>query len=391
MVKLPEGVTLPEGVEIKEGLEGVFTSVSRICKVDGQNGILIYSGYNINDLAKDADYEETMYLLFHDKLPNRKEYDDFVAKLRALREVPQPVLNYLKTLNKKISPMHALRTAVSMLSDFDDNSDDLSYDNCYRISLSLNAKMATLVAAIGRIRQGLEPIAPTQHLNEAANFLYMLRGVEPGPKETEAIDMCLILHAEHGLNASTFTAKACASSQADFYSATTAAIGSLKGPLHGGANTEVMEMLLEIGSVENVEPFIMDRLQNKGKIFGFGHRVYKTIDPRAEHLKNLSKALAEEVGNLKWYEMSMKIQEIMRREMDLKGKPIYPNVDFFSASAYYTMGIELEMYTPIFALSRMSGWCAHLLEQLSDNRLIRPRLYYIGKMNLPYIPLDQRG
>lgn len=390
MVKLPEGVTLPEGVEIKEGLEGVFTSVSRICKVDGQNGILIYSGYNINDLAKDADYEETMYLLFHDKLPNRKEYDEFVSQLRALREVPQPVLDYLKTLNKKISPMHALRTAVSMLADFDDKSDDLSYDNCYRITLSLNAKMATLVAAIARIRQGLEPIGPTKHLNEAANFLYMLRGTEPGPRETEAIDMCLILHAEHGLNASTFTAKACASSQADFYSATTAAIGSLKGPLHGGANTEVMEMLLEIGSIENVEPFIMKRLQNKEKIFGFGHRVYKTIDPRAEHLKNLSKALAEEVGNLKWYEMSLKIQEIMRREMDLKGKPIYPNVDFFSASAYYTMGIELEMYTPIFALSRMSGWCAHLLEQLNDNRLIRPRLYYVGKMNLPYVPLDQR-
>ncbi|MCS7027881.1 MAG: citrate synthase [Bacteroidia bacterium] len=390
MVKLPEGVTLPEGVEIKEGLEGVFTSVSRICKVDGQNGILIYSGYNINDLAKYADYEETMYLLFHDKLPNRREYDEFVSRLRSMRQVPQPVLDYLKTLNKKISPMHALRTAVSMLADFDDKADDLSYENCYRIALSLNAKISTLVAAIARIRKGLEPIPPTEHLNEAANFLYMLRGVEPGPAETEAIDMCLILHAEHGLNASTFTAKVCASSESDFYSATTAAIGSLKGPLHGGANTEVMEMLLEIGSVENVEPYIMKRLQNKQKIFGFGHRVYKTIDPRAEHLKNLSKALSEEAGNMKWYEISLKIQEVMRREMDMKGKPIYPNVDFFSASAYYTMGIELEMYTPIFAMSRMSGWCAHLLEQLNDNKLIRPRLYYIGKMNLPYIPIDQR-
>ena len=284
----------------------------------------------------------------------------------------------MKQFPREADPIDVLRTAVSALEFYDSNARDISRETSLKTAIRLTAQFPTIVAAADRIRRGLDPVSPDSRLNIAANFLYMLKGEQPSERDARIFDVCLILHADHELNASTFTARVVAGTLADMYAAVTAAIGALSGPLHGGANTDVMKTLLEIGSVENVEPYVKKALAEKRKIMGFGHAVYKTEDPRATHLRQFSKEMGESAGDSKWYEMSRKVEEVMMSE-----KGLYPNVDFFSASTYYMMGIPLDLYTPIFAVSRISGWTGHILEQYADNKLIRPRAEYIGARDLP--------
>lgn len=376
---------------IYRGLEGVYVDTTEICNIDGQKGELIYRGYDIRELADKVSFEEVIYLLWHDDLPDQQALDEFKDELSARFTVNNKVFEVLKQLPKDIHTMHAIRTAVSMLAAFDEQADDVSLDNVRRIGRRLTAKFPTITAALQRIRNGQEPIAPDPDLSIAGNFLYMLSGEKPTEAATRVMDVALVLHAEHGSNASTFTARTTASSLTDVYSAITAAVGSLKGPLHGGANAAVMRSLEKIGSVENVEQFVLDTLQDpKGRVMGFGHRVYRVLDPRAVILKHVSEQLAEESGDSKWFEMSLEMERVMDREMDKKGKQVKPNVDFFSASVYRMLGFPVDMYTPIFAVSRVSGWVAHLLEQYADNRLMRPRLVYEGPTGRTFKPIDER-
>jgi 2-methylcitrate synthase len=367
------------------GLRGVFAATSSISDVNGEKGELIYQGYNIHDLAAHATFEEVVFLLWNKRLPNRAELSELEQSLRASYGLPAELIALMKQFPHEADPIDVLRTAVSALEFYDANSRDISRDTSIKTAVRLTAQFPTMVAAADRIRRGLEPVAPDSSLNIAANFLYMLRGEKPSERETKIFDVCLTLHADHELNASTFTARVVAGTLADMYAAITAAIGALSGPLHGGANTAVMKTLLEIGSPENVEPYVKKALAEKRKMMGFGHAVYKTEDPRATHLRKFSKEMGEAAGDTKWYEMSRKVEEVMHRE-----KGLYPNVDFFSASTYYVMGIPLDLYTPIFAVSRISGWTGHVLEQYADNKLIRPRAEYIGARDLPWIPIDER-
>jgi len=367
------------------GLRGVAAATSSISDVNGEKGELIYQGYNIHDLANNARFEEVVFLLWNKRLPNAAELSQLEQALRAAYEIPAELIALMKQFPRESDPIDVLRTAVSALEFYDSNSRDISRETSLKTAIRLTAQFPTLVAAAERIRNGAEPIAPDASLNIAANFLYMLKGEKPSERDARIFDVCLILHADHELNASTFTARVVAGTLADMYAAITAAIGALSGPLHGGANTAVMKTLLEIGSVENVEPFIRQALSAKKKMMGFGHAVYKTEDPRATHLRKFSKEIAESAGDSKWYEMSRKVEEVMMSE-----KGLYPNVDFYSASTYYMMGIPLDLYTPIFAVSRISGWTGHVLEQYSDNKLIRPRAEYIGARDLPWIPMEER-
>ncbi|WP_416827687.1 citrate synthase [Ectobacillus polymachus] len=367
-----------------KGLEGVVATTSSISSIIDDT--LTYVGYGIDDLAENASFEEVVYLLWHRKLPNRAELEELTAQLREFAEVPAEILAYLKSTNlDHAHPMTVLRTAVSMLALYDENAEAMDEKSNYLKAVKLQAKIATLVAAYARIRKGLEPVAPNADLSFAANFLYMLNDRLPKDIEIEAFNKALVLHADHELNASTFTARVCVATLSDVYSGITAAIGALKGPLHGGANEQVMKMLAEIGSVENVEPYITNKLNNKVKIMGFGHRVYRKGDPRAKHLKEMSKQLGQLTGDTKWYDMSVKIQDIVTSS---KGLP--PNVDFYSASVYHCLGIEHDLFTPIFAVSRTSGWLAHILEQYANNRLIRPRAEYTGPTNQKYVPVEDR-
>ena len=367
------------------GLRGVLAASSSISDVNGEKGELIYQGYNIHDLAKHSTFEEVIFLLWNKRLPNAAELSELEQSLRKAYGLPAEIIALMKQFPRDADPIDVLRTAVSALEFYDPAARDLSREASVKTAIRLTAQFPTIVAASDRIRRGLEPVPPASSLNIAANFLYMLRGEAPAEREARIFDVCLILHADHELNASTFTARVVAGTLADMYAAVTAAIGALSGPLHGGANTNVMKTLLEIGAVENVEAFIKKALANKRKIMGFGHAVYKTEDPRATHLRQFSKEMGESAGDSKWYEMSRKVEEVMMSE-----KGLYPNVDFFSASTYYMMGIPLDLYTPIFAVSRISGWTGHILEQYADNKLIRPRAEYIGPRNLPYIPIAQR-
>ncbi len=367
------------------GLRGVAAATSSISDVNGEKGELIYQGYNIHDLANNATFEEVVFLLWNKRLPNADELSQLEQSLRAAYEIPAELIALMKQFPREADPIDVLRTAVSALEFYDSNSRDISRETSLKTAIRLTAQFPTLVAAAERIRNGAEPIAPDASLNIAANFLYMLKGEKPSEREARIFDVCLILHADHELNASTFTARVVAGTLADMYAAITAAIGALSGPLHGGANTAVMKTLLEIGTVENVEPFIRQALSAKRKMMGFGHAVYKTEDPRATHLRRFSKEIAESAGDSKWYEMSRKVEEVMMSE-----KGLYPNVDFYSASTYYMMGIPLDLYTPIFAVSRISGWTGHVLEQYADNKLIRPRAEYIGARDLPWIPMNER-
>jgi len=367
------------------GLRGVAAATSSISDVNGEKGELIYQGYNIHDLAEHATFEEVVFLLWNKRLPNRAELAELEQSLRAAYGIPAELTKLMKQFPREADPIDVLRTAISALEFYDSNSRDISRENSIKTAIRLTAQFPTIVAAAERIRRGLEPIEPEPSLSVASSFLYLLRGEKPSERDARVFDVCLTLHADHELNASTFTARVAAGTLADMYAAVTAAIGALSGPLHGGANTAVMKTLLEIGSVENVEPYVKQALAEKRKMMGFGHAVYKTEDPRATHLRKFSKEIGEAAGDTKWYEMSRKVEEVMMRE-----KGLYPNVDFFSASTYYSMGIPLDLYTPIFAVSRISGWTGHILEQYADNKLIRPRADYIGSRDLPFVPIDQR-
>lgn len=369
----------------KAGLEDVVAGTSEICFIDGKEGRLVYCGYEVRDLAQHSTFEEVAYLLWHKRLPTRTELDELNEQLRVSRSLPAGVVEILRSLPKEIHPMAALRTGVSVLGNFSPEAEDNSRAANVKKAVQLTAQLPTLVAAWQRLRSGQEPIAPRTDLNLAANFLYMLSGAEPDPYYARVFDVALILHADHELNASTFSGRVTCATLTDIYSAVTSAIGTLKGPLHGGANEQVMRMLQEIGSKENVLPWLKEKLANKAKIMGFGHRVYRTKDPRAYVLEKMSEELGRRSGQTQWFEMSRIIEQVMLEE-----KGLYPNVDFYSASTYYTMGIPVDLYTPIFAMSRISGWTAHILEQYENNRLIRPRAEYTGPERLEYVPIDQR-
>jgi len=375
---------------IQRGLDGVIIDTSAICSIDGLKGELIYRGYDIRELADKASFEEVIYLLWNGELPTRAELDGFHEALKPFFAVPPETLELLKLFGDS-SPMHALRTAVSSLAASDPESDGVELDNVRRIGLKLTAQTVTLTAALQRLREGKDPVEPHPELGLAANFLYMTTGEEPTAAAVRVMDVALVLHAEHGSNASTFVARATASTLTDVYSAITAAIGSLKGPLHGGANTAVMKMLEEIGSVEAVEGYITGKLaEPKARIPGFGHRVYRVLDPRAAILEGVSQKLAEESGDAKWFEMSQEMERVMDREMEGRGKQVKPNVDFFSASVYRMLGFPGDMYTPIFTVARVPGWAAHLLEQYADNRLMRPKLSYEGPRGKTFVPIEAR-
>lgn len=368
------------------GLEGIVALDSELSFIDGQVGELIYYGYDIRDLAENTSFEEVAYLLWNGRLPNRSELSRLQQQLQAERELPPMVLDLLRMTPEDATPMAALRTAVSALALFDGEADDMSPEANYRKAIRLTARIPGIIAAFDRLRKGKEYVPPLRDGSTAFNFLYMLNGEEPGQHAERTFDVCLVLHAEHGLNASTFTGRVIGATLSDMYSAVAGAVGALKGPLHGGANIKVMETLLELDrSGKDPAQFIHEKLAAKERIMGFGHRVYKTIDPRAVILREMVEDLSEERGSRKWYDYSVTMMETLANE-----KKLYPNVDFFSASVYYMLGIDTDLYTPIFALSRITGWTAHLLEQWKANRLIRPRAEYVGPRGLKVTPLAAR-
>jgi len=371
--------------EVKLGLQGVVIAESQICSVDGVGGKLMYYGFDIHDLAANSTFEEVVFLLWNGRLPKREELEALQKDLVDHRTVAPEVMDLLKEFPRDQHPMEALRTLVSALSLYDPDAEDMSVEANRRKATRLTAQIGTLVAALGRVREGKEPVAPDPTLNHAANFLYMLRDRAPDPEEARSVDVALILHADHSFNASTFAARVTASTLSDMHSAITSAIATLKGPLHGGANEQVMRMLLEIGSVDKAEPYALRLLEQKRIVMGFGHRVYHTEDPRATVLRKMSENLGKRAGKTAWFEMSRKIEQLMIRE-----KNINANVDFYSASAYYVLGIPVDLYTPVFAMSRMSGWTAHVMEQYANNKLIRPLAEYTGPKNLTYVPVDKR-
>src|SRR5690625_1403505 len=368
----------------KQGLEGVVATQSSISSIiDDQ---LTYVGYSIDDLAEHASFEEVIYLLWNLKLPTKDELKQLKTDLANNMDIPDAIIDHLRSYDlSTVHPMAALRTAISLVGLYDDEADVMEDEVNQRKAIRLQAKISTIVAAFSRIRQGKDPVKPNKNLSYAANFLYMLNGKEPDDIEVEAMNKALVLHADHELNASTFAARVCVATLSDLYSGVTAAIGTLKGPLHGGANEQVMKMLMEIGEEENAIPYIKKKLANKELIMGMGHRVYRQGDPRAKHLQKMSKELTKLTEQPKWYNMSVKIEEYIKEE---KGLPA--NVDFYSASVYHSMGIEHDLFTPIFAISRVSGWLAHMMEQYANNRLIRPRADYTGPSKQEYIMLEDR-
>lgn len=369
----------------KKGLEDVIAGTTAICFIDGLEGKLIYRGYDIHDLVQGS-FEEVSYLLLAGKLPSRAELDQFVTQIQNDSTLSKSALDQVNALPKGANLMEALRNIIGSISLEDSEANDNSAEANHRKAIRLIARTSLLVPALHRARSGQPYVEPRKGQSIAWNFLYMMFGKEPQEHHVKMIDTALILHADHEFNASTFTARVIAATLSDMYSAVVGAIGALKGPLHGGANEQVMRMLLEIGSADAAESWIREALASKKKIMGFGHRVYKTEDPRATHLRRMSEQLGRETGDSKYYEMSRTIEKVV---LDEKG--LYPNVDFYSASTYYMMGIPLELYTPIFAMSRMAGWTAHVIEQHMDNRLIRPAGDYIGETNLDYTPIEQRG
>ena len=370
----------------KAGLEGVVAAQSSISDVNGEEGKLIYAGYDINDLAKHASFEEVIYLLWNGKLPTTSELDQLKSQLNNETRLPAEIIDLISAIPKTANPMEMLRTVVSALGHYDPDGADMSLEANARKAVRLTARFPTIVTTFQRVRNGQKPVQPHEGLSLAGNFLYTLNGQEPDEVATRTMDVAFVLHADHELNASTFAARVTAATLSDMYSAIVSAIGTLKGPLHGGANEGVIKNLLEIGSVEAVEPWVKNAFANKKKIMGFGHRVYRTVDPRAIHLAEMSRQLGERTGETKWYEMSRKMEEVVMRE-----KRLNANVDFYSASTYYALGVPTDLFTPIFACSRISGWTAHVLEQYRNNRLIRPRAEYVGPRGLKYIPIEQRG
>lgn len=368
------------------GLEDVVSNSSKICFLDGKEGRLVYQGYDIHDLVNGhATFEEVIYLLWHGELPNVSQLEEFTTSIAQQRALSPQVLAFLKSVPIDANPMEVLRTAVSYAGLYDpDNGSELKEANI-RKTTRLVAQMPTMVTSYERIRAGLEPVMPDSQLSMAASFFYLLHGQRPSEFVEQGFNTALILHADHELNASTFAARVTAGTLSDLYSAITSAVGTLKGPLHGGANEQVMKMLLEIREVSGVDAYIDASLAAKKKVFGFGHRVYRTEDPRATHLRQLSRQAGELAGEPQWYEMSRKIEGLVK---DKKG--LNANVDFYSASFYYALGLPTHLFTPIFACSRVSGWTAHVLEQYQDNRLIRPRAEYTGATHREFVPLAER-
>jgi citrate synthase len=372
-----------------KGLEGVVAAETELSFIDGEKGVLEYVGIDIDSLARHSTFEETVFLLWNKRLPKKAELDAFNKDLREHYALPAEIMDLLRHMPKNAQPMHMLRTMVSAMGMVDKDPNTIDLNAYRRKATALLAQTPTIIAAFDRLRNGHEPVAPDNSLSFAANFLYMLSGEKPTATMERAFDACMILHADHGLNASTFASLVITSTLSDFYSSMTGAIGALRGPLHGGANEGVMIMLREIGTMEKVEPFMKDALANKKKIMGFGHRVYKAYDPRAVYLKTLAEQLAKDTGNTDLYAMSKKIEDVMHDAVAAKG--IYPNVDFYSATTYHSIGLKLDLFTPMFAMSRISGWAAHNLEQLADNRLIRPKAAYVGPHGVEYIALKDRG
>src|SRR5512146_2314679 len=368
------------------GLEGVVANESSVCYVFGEEGRLIYRGYDINDLADHSTFEETAYLLLNGDLPTRDQLKEFTAQLKASQKLDKVVQRIIRDAPINANPMDVLRTAVSASVFVDPDRGNNGREAEYRKAVRLIARLPTMVAMFHRLRNGEKPLAPRRGLSLAANFLYLVSGAVPAADVEHAFDVALILHADHELNASTFAARVIAATLADVHGAVTGAIAALAGPLHGGANTEVMKMLLEIQTPERAEAWVRQALAAKRKISGFGHRVYRTEDPRAAHLRRMSEGLGQQAGQPHWFAMQRVIEDLMRAE-----KGLYANVDFYSAAMYYVMGIPLDLYTPIFAVSRVSGWCAHVLEQHADNRLIRPRAEYMGHMNRRWVAVRKRG
>ncbi len=370
---------------IKAGLEDIVAAESSICDVNGLEGRLIFQGFDVHDLAEHSTFEEVVYLLWFGRLPNKSEFATFSKDLRSNRNLPAEVVKVMKMWPKSAPPMEVLRTVVSMLSFYDPDDENDSREANVRKAIRLVAQLPTIVAYWDNIRNDKETLKPKEDLSLAADFLYLLKGMVPDEVSAKSLDIALILHADHELNASTFAARVAAATLTDIHSATVAAIGTLKGPLHGGANQEVIKMLLKIKDPTNAAAYVHKMIEEHKKVMGFGHRVYKTEDPRASHLRKMSEALSKRLGDMKWYQMSREIEDMV-----LKDKGLHANVDFYSASVYYLLGIPVDLFTPIFAISRMSGWAAHILEQLGNNRLIRPRAEYTGPKNLVYLPIDKR-
>jgi citrate synthase len=376
----------------KAGLQGVVAVQSDICFIDGNAGRLVYRGYEIADLVDNTSFEETAYLLWHGKLPNTTELKTLRQQLGATCPLPPHVLAVLKSLPAKTQPMDALRTAVSALGATDPDLEHNDPEANLRKAISLTARFPTIVTAFHRLRNGQEPVAPNPALSIAANFLYMMSGKPADDTIVRVLDGALVLHAEHGMNASTFAARVTSATLADMHASVTSATAALKGPLHGGANENVMQLLLKCGDAETAVKTAKEMLAKGDKVPGFGHRVYRTFDPRATFLRKMSRQLGEAAGNLKWYEMSEKLIPVMKDSLSSSGQPrnLNPNVDFFSASAYYTMGIPIDLFTPIFGVARVAGWCAHIMEQHANNRIIRPTDDYHGPFGLKVGPIADR-
>jgi citrate synthase len=376
-----------EKVQLHRGLREVYIDRSKSSFIDGDIGKLLYRGYNIDDLANYSHFEETAYLVMYGDLPTQSKLDDFNAQLKAARAIPDEILDIIK-LTRNSHPMDVLRTAISALSAYDPDTEDNSIEATLRKGLRLTAQAATIVAAHSRVREGKDPIAPDSSLTHAGNFLNMLFGEKPEDEDARLIDKDFVLHAEHGINASSFGARIAASTVADLHCAVTTGVAVLKGPSHGGAAEEVMKMAHEIGSEENAEKYVRDRLDGGGRIMGFGHRVYKAIDPRSVHLQDESKALGERKGQPKWFSILQNVIEAME---PYRRRGIYQNVDFFSGTIYYLMGIPDDLFISIFAMGRIPGWTAQVIEQFENNILLRPRLQYVGPMDVPYVPIGERG
>ncbi len=369
----------------KGGLEDVVAGTSSICEVDGIGGRLCYRGIDIHELAANSSFEETAYLLWYGQLPTRNQLRELEDKLSCCRDLPHGILRMIADFPETAEPMMVLRTAVSALSMYDPGGTEHHHDVDLSRAILLTSRLPAIVAAHHRARQKLDPIPPRRDLGLAPNFLYMLSGEIPSERKAKILDRCLVLHADHELNASTFAGRVAAATLSDLYSSVTAAIGTLAGPLHGGANEQVMQMFRRIGDPDRAVDYVAGLLAQGKKVPGFGHRVYRTEDPRAFELRKMSAAMAQETGETRWYEMSRKIEEFMIAE-----KGINANVDFYSASVYYGLGIPTDLFTPVFAVSRVSGWSAHILEQYENNRLIRPRAEYTGARGVPYVPIDAR-
>ncbi len=373
------------------GLEGIVAARTALSQVGGAEGRLSYAGYAIEELAGRVSFEETCHLLWHGELPTRKQLESLREELRSAAAPDERVLAVVRLAPEGTHPMTILRTAASALGFFDPDAEESTAEANLRKAVRITAQLFTITAALDRIRNGREPLEPRPGLTLAGNFLYMLRGQQPDELAVRIIDTALTLHAEHGMNASTFAARVTAATLSDMHSAVTSAIGTLKGPLHGGANERVMAMLLAVGEPEQAGAWVRGALERGEKVMGFGHRVYRVLDPRAPILKKLAEELASSAGDTRWLRISEEIQRTVGEEMEAKGKQIYPNVDFFSASVYYTLGIPMDLFTNLFACARAAGWTAHVMEQFADNRLIRPQSEYTGPENRHVTPLEERG